>query len=188
MEGLPSEEARLVGQGFARKVDERRIRLLDPRELHADLGEDDRVYRQGRVLGGLPERVLGPGRPGLVLGDDVEQNVRVDERLHRLPRISAMISSVVSLFDGRTLRMWPTTPSPRDSLRPRRALRSRASPSTISKVTSVFGRRPSSSRISCGIVTWPLGVIRMAGLLPRPVIPRTACAQERGVARSALRI
>src|SRR5258706_9882239 len=117
------------------------------------------------MLGSLSERSLGPGGPHLVARDDVDQDVRVDERLHDLPRIRAMISSVVSLFEGRTPRIRPITPSPRDGLLPRRALRSRASPSTISKVTSVFGSSPSFWRMTRGIVTWPLVVMRMSGIL-----------------------
>jgi hypothetical protein len=83
-----------------------------------------------------------------IAGNHVENEVGVDQRPHDLPRSSAMISSVDGLFDGRTPRRRAITPSPRETLRRDGALRSRASPSTTSNVTSVFGSKTSTVAVS----------------------------------------
>ena len=103
-EGFARQKARLVGQRLPREVDESGVGIFNPVEFRADLGENNGVDREGRVFGGEAERGLRPREPACVLGDDVEKDVRIDKRLQDLPRISAMISSVESLFDGRTPR------------------------------------------------------------------------------------
>src|SRR5690606_17605305 len=112
------------------------------------------------LLAGALERLRAPRDPFGVLRDNVQDHVAVDQhgRSHRYSRVSFMISSV----------LMPVVARPRirsTRLRPRtrvlRALRIFTALPETSNSTSVSGSSPSRSRISCGIVTCPLLVIRM---------------------------
>jgi hypothetical protein len=100
-EALPCEERRLPRQGKSKEVLLREgvLELLDPLEADRDLGVDERVDGQRRPLGALREGLPRPGGPSPVLGEDVEQDVAVDEDGQRRPRVNARISSVVIRTD-----------------------------------------------------------------------------------------
>src|SRR2546421_8740146 len=96
-----------------------------------------------------------------MVGRDVQDDVAVDQHRHHLFRVSARISSVVM----RTValpRSRATAVAPRPGCRDAFARRRRTALPWSSNSTSVFGKRPVFSRISMGMVTCPLLVIRIS--------------------------
>jgi hypothetical protein len=71
-----------------------------------------------------------------------------------------MISSVVIVTWLAARRSRSTASAPRVGALGLGALTIRTILPSSSKSISVFGRRPASSRIHCGIVTWPFDVMR----------------------------
>lgn len=102
-EAFPGEEGRLPGQRKSQEVLLREdvLEVLDPLEPDRDLGVDERVDREGGALSARGEGLSRPRGPLRVLGDDVEQDIAVDEDGQRSPRVSARISSVVIRTDPR---------------------------------------------------------------------------------------
>ena len=74
------------------------MQFLDKGESRGDLGKDHGVEDERSSLRGACELSLRPGKPARVLGEEVEQDAAVDERLQvraAQRRVRARISSVV---------------------------------------------------------------------------------------------
>lgn len=181
-EALPSEECRLPRQGKAQEIFLREgfLELLDPIEPDRDFGVDERIDREGGALSAFGEGLLRPGGPFRVFGENVEQDVAVDEDGQRSPRVSARIWSVVIRTDPRPRSRWTIDFPRRPASRARRSFRTRTVCPTTSNSTSELGSSPSFSRISTGMVTCPFVVIFI--VLPRQVI----LAAKRSAARRSI--
>lgn len=96
-EALTGEEGRLPRQRKTQEVlrGEGVLEILDALEADRNLGVDQRVDRERRALGGGGERLARPRGPLRILGEDVEQDVAIDEDGQRSPRVSARIWPVV---------------------------------------------------------------------------------------------
>src|SRR4030095_9137590 len=169
-EALSRQESRFPRQRKSQEIlsGQRVLEILDPLEPDRDLGVDEWIDRQSGTLRALGERVARPRRPLPILRENVEQDVAVDEDCQRLPRVSARISSVVSRTEPRPCSRCTIDFPRRPAAAPRRTFRIRTDWPTTSNSTSELGNRPSFSRISTGMVTWPFVVIRI--VLPRQVI------------------
>ena len=169
-EALPGEEARFPRQGKSQEVRLREsvLEILNPLESDRNLGIDERIDREGGSLGAFGEGLLRPGGPFRVFREDVEQDVAVDENGQRLLRVRARISSVVILTEPRPRSRCTIDFPRRPTSLARRTLRIRTACPTSSNSTSELGNRPSFSRISTGMVTWPFVVILI--VLPHEVI------------------
>jgi hypothetical protein len=78
---LAGEEGRFPGQRESQEVllGKGVLELFDLLEADRDLGIDQRVDRECGALGALREGLPRPSGPFRVLGEDVEQDVAVDE-------------------------------------------------------------------------------------------------------------
>src|SRR5262249_47058364 len=143
------------------------INVLDMRVADRELRITDGVDHNEAAHCGSVELTYRPARPFGIICRNIEEYIRVDQR-HRLsPRLSAMISSVVSPLVavprirskglGLTMRL-PT-------------LRRKARPSSaISKSTLLPGLIPRRSRTCFGTVTCPL-LLTVTVTIASSVIP-----------------
>src|SRR5450432_428440 len=161
--GLSRQESSLERQVFplVERRGKRELQVLDPVESDGNLGIDEGIDRQSRFVCCRFEGARGPREPSRIGRRNVEDDVAVDEHgTHRPRRVRARIASVDILTVTVPLRR-ATTSWPLPRVRLAGIFTRRAEFPCISKSTSVLGRRPSFSRMSIGIVTCPLVVIRM---------------------------
>src|SRR4051812_906706 len=159
---LRGEERSVIPKRLSPKMvgRQRLVQILLGVEMNRRLGVDDRIDDKRAACRSFGQCGPRPFKPDRVLGEDVEQNVRVDENRAHSPRNSAMISSVDS-FPSPRPRRCSTRRAPRPRPRFPRAGLIRTLLPSYSKSTSVFGIRPAFSRMSCGMVTCPFDVMRM---------------------------
>src|SRR5262249_42474152 len=151
------------------------LQIFDSPKTDRDLGVDEGVDHQRRLVRGRGDRSGRPLKPGGISRRYVQKDVAIDQsRCHFSERVSDRIWSVVILTsDLPARRLMASAPRPRPVFGA--VFTSRAAFPCSWNSTSVFGNNPSFSRISSGIVTWPLDVIRI--VLPLPVILTPAAAR-----------
>jgi hypothetical protein len=137
------------------------IKFIDRPETGGNLSINDGIDCDIVAVGRGAERRPRPGLPDGILGQNIDDDVGIDEdhdgRIQSSsaegPRINATISSVVILKSPRPRRSSTSFCPLVGRAPPDAGLTSRTTPASISNVTSVPGIRPARSRTSCGMVT-----------------------------------
>src|SRR5262249_55854675 len=130
-----------------------------------DLGTNQRIDGETIAVGGALDGFRRPGKPTLILRHDVQKDVGVNQNgRHQSSRVSAMMASVLIATSPRPLRC-ATRRAPRPIFLRTLARTMRTTLPSNSNSTSVCGRSPARSRISAGMVTCPLDVMRMPSSL-----------------------
>ena len=161
--GASGQEGGFAGDGTVRiKMGRQQvIHGLDRLAGEGDFGIDNRIDQHGTAVEPAAELLLAPRLPEGISCDHIEDHIGIHEHHQGCssPRLRDSSSSVLRRVRRRARRSRCRPSLPGELSAGSFSISTR--PSSTRKRTWVWGNRPHCSRISWGMVTWPLLVIRI---------------------------